>query len=253
MWIVRRSRITCAVMVSSSGLGKVRATASSAEPRHAVACTRPSSLARNKPICSVANRCWPLSRILSNTGAVSATELLMTCSTSAVAVCCSSASLVSLNSRSVLDRDHGLVGKGLQQRDLLVAEARRHRRDLPQSRADARPPDSIGANSDRCGSRSIDARRLHTVWDRRRRRQHVGELDRPAARECTLPDRRAARPARADRSRAWPTRARPWYAASADLIVAIHQVQADQVAVEQPLAARRGSCRTPAARRRSNR
>ena len=47
-----------------------------------------------------ANRRWQLSRILSNTGAVSATELLMTCSTSAVAVCCSSASCVSLNSRT---------------------------------------------------------------------------------------------------------------------------------------------------------
>ena len=47
-----------------------------------------------------ANRCWQLSRILSNTGAVSATELLITCSTSAVAVCCSSASLVSLNRRA---------------------------------------------------------------------------------------------------------------------------------------------------------
>ena len=41
-----------------------------------------------------------LSRIVSNTGAVSATELLMTCSISAVAVCCSSASFVSLNSRA---------------------------------------------------------------------------------------------------------------------------------------------------------
>ena len=36
----------------------------------------------------------------SNTGSVSATELLITCSTSAVAVCCSSASLVSLNRRT---------------------------------------------------------------------------------------------------------------------------------------------------------
>ena len=37
---------------------------------------------------------------LSNTGCVSASELLITCSTSAVAVCCSSASLVSLNRRA---------------------------------------------------------------------------------------------------------------------------------------------------------
>jgi len=39
-------------------------------------------------------------RILSNTGAASATELLITSSTSAVAVCCSSASRVSLNRRT---------------------------------------------------------------------------------------------------------------------------------------------------------
>ena len=47
-----------------------------------------------------ANSRSQLSRILSNTGCASATELLMTCSTSAVAVCCSSASLVSLNRRA---------------------------------------------------------------------------------------------------------------------------------------------------------
>ena len=41
-----------------------------------------------------------LSRILSNTGCVSATEPLITCSTSAVAVCCSSASVVSLSRRT---------------------------------------------------------------------------------------------------------------------------------------------------------
>ena len=47
-----------------------------------------------------ANSRSQLSRILSNTGWVSATELLMTCSTSAVAVCCSSASVVSLSRRT---------------------------------------------------------------------------------------------------------------------------------------------------------
>ncbi len=47
-----------------------------------------------------ANSRSQLSRILSNTGCVSATELLMTCSTSPVAVCCASASLVSLNRRA---------------------------------------------------------------------------------------------------------------------------------------------------------
>ena len=46
------------------------------------------------------NSRWQLSRIFSNTGCASATELLMTCSTSAVAVCRSSASCVSLNRRT---------------------------------------------------------------------------------------------------------------------------------------------------------
>ena len=50
--------------------------------------------------------------------AVSATELLITCSTSAVAVCCSSASFVSLKQARVLDRDHRLVGEGLEQLEL---------------------------------------------------------------------------------------------------------------------------------------
>src|SRR5687767_6292124 len=43
---------------------------------------------------------WQLSRILSNTGRVSSTELLMTSSTSAMAVWRSSASLVSLKRRA---------------------------------------------------------------------------------------------------------------------------------------------------------
>jgi hypothetical protein len=59
----------------------------------------PASLTRCRlNICAGNSRSqdW---RILSNTGPVSATELLMTPSTSAVAVCCSSASCVSLNNR----------------------------------------------------------------------------------------------------------------------------------------------------------
>ncbi len=49
----------------------------------------------------VPNRCSQLSRIFSKTGRASATELLMTCSTSALAVCCSSAAWVSSNSRAL--------------------------------------------------------------------------------------------------------------------------------------------------------
>jgi hypothetical protein len=46
------------------------------------------------------NRCAHRSRIFSNTGALSAIEPLITLSTSAVAVCCSSASWVSLKRRA---------------------------------------------------------------------------------------------------------------------------------------------------------
>ncbi len=59
-------------------------------------CSSTSSTSSSSP----PNRCLQLSRILSNTGLVSATELLMTCSTSAAAFCCCSDSCVSLNSRT---------------------------------------------------------------------------------------------------------------------------------------------------------
>ena len=62
------------------------------------------------------------SSIASNTGARSPGEELMTCNTSAVAVCCSSASRVSVNQPRVLHRDDRLRREVLQQRDLLVGE-----------------------------------------------------------------------------------------------------------------------------------
>ena len=66
---------------------------------------------------------------VSSTGCRSNGERLMTLSTSAVAVCCSSASLSSrvrclhlVEQPRVLDRDHRLVGEGGDQLDLLVGE-----------------------------------------------------------------------------------------------------------------------------------
>ena len=56
-----------------------------------------------------------LSRILSNTGLGSAIEPLITFSTSAVAVCCSSASLVSLNSRAFCSATPTLAGERREQ------------------------------------------------------------------------------------------------------------------------------------------
>ena len=68
-----------------------------------------------------------MSSIASNTGARSPGEELMTCNTSAVAVCCSNASRVSVNQPRILHRDDRLGGEVLQQRDLLVGK----RADLP--------------------------------------------------------------------------------------------------------------------------
>ena len=100
----RRSRIACSVTVPASGTGKIAAHAlDRARRRAADARQRAAAPGRRPGRCiswSPANRRSQLARILSNTGAVSATELLITCSTSAVAVCCSSASLVSLNRRA---------------------------------------------------------------------------------------------------------------------------------------------------------
>ena len=77
-----------------------------------------------------------------NTGSSSPGELEMTCSTSEVAVCCSSASVKLARARlhlveqpHVLDRDHRLVGEGGDQFDLLVGE-RPYRRALQDDDAD---------------------------------------------------------------------------------------------------------------------
>ena len=73
--------------------------------------------------CSVlANRRSQLSRILSKTGCVSATELLMTWSTSAGRRLLLERLLRLVEEARVLDRDDRLVGEGLEQRDLLVRE-----------------------------------------------------------------------------------------------------------------------------------
>src|SRR5215831_14857827 len=59
------------------------------------------------------------SSIASNTGVRSPGELLMTCNTSAVAVCCSRASRVSVIRACVFDRDDRLRREVFEQRDLL--------------------------------------------------------------------------------------------------------------------------------------
>ena len=66
-----------------------------------------------------------LSSIASNTGSRSPGELLMTFSTSAVAVCCSLGKIDSaqlIEQPRILDGDDGLGGEVLHQFDLLVGE-----------------------------------------------------------------------------------------------------------------------------------
>ena len=99
----RRSRIACSLAVPASGTGKmrrVRSIRSASGPRIAPSTSRSCSSTRKTISWLPANRRSQPARILSNTGAVSATELLIACSTSEVAICCSSASLVSLNRRT---------------------------------------------------------------------------------------------------------------------------------------------------------
>ena len=62
------------------------------------------------------------SSIASKTGARSPGERLITSKTSAVAVCCSSASRCLGHQPRILDRDHRLSGEALQQRDLGLGE-----------------------------------------------------------------------------------------------------------------------------------
>ena len=122
MWCMRRSRTTRPVTLSPSGrdvsqgfLGAWAAPGRQPAPsgrRRSCRCRFPR---RRTASCSS-------SRILSNTGAVSATDALITPSTSAVAVCCSSASLRVVEQPHVLDRDHGLVARRSRQHDLLVGE-----------------------------------------------------------------------------------------------------------------------------------
>ena len=73
-------------------------------------------------------------------------------STSALAVCCSSASLRLVEQPRVLDRDHRLVGKGLQQRDVLVVKACAAIRATPMHRRRHRGPRQH-RHDERCGGR----------------------------------------------------------------------------------------------------
>ncbi len=83
----------------------------SGNPCVATARTESSSYSCKLPVRAPQSAC-AFSRIASKTGARSPGEELMTCSTSAVAVCCSSASRVSVMQPRVLHRDDRLGGEG---------------------------------------------------------------------------------------------------------------------------------------------
>ena len=96
---------------------------------------------------------FELPAIASNTGCTSVGELAITFRISAVAVCRSSASLVSLNRRTFCDRDHRLVGEGLQQRDELVAESARAPRGRRATAPMTWPSEQHRHRQRRCASR----------------------------------------------------------------------------------------------------
>ena len=83
-----------------TGSGKLFASPSRFGPWYPARCTRPSSPTTVMPTKCPSKSRSQLSRILSNTGLVSAIELEMAPSTSPEAFCCSSASFVSLNRRT---------------------------------------------------------------------------------------------------------------------------------------------------------
>jgi hypothetical protein len=93
------------------------------------------------------------SNIARNTGSSSPVEVLMTCSTCDVAVCCSSASvssralLLGFEQPHVLDGDHRLVGESLQQLNVLVGE----RRDAVSGNHDCSHGGTVVQHGDREG------------------------------------------------------------------------------------------------------
>ena len=104
--VVGESRVAC-LMRGGRGADCSPSSRSACPPAHLAKADAPSPASHRTP------------------GARSPGEELMTCNTSAVAVCCSSASRVSVNEPRILHRDDRLCREVLQQRDLLV-EKRPH-------------------------------------------------------------------------------------------------------------------------------
>ena len=101
----------------------------------------------------LANRRWQLSRIVSKTGLRVGDRPLITRSTSAVAVCCSSASRVSLKRRTFSIAITAWSAKVLQQIDLALRDRAGLRPGQRRSRRSPHPPGAAGgADRLRCAS-----------------------------------------------------------------------------------------------------
>ena len=144
--------------------------------------TWPSSRTSDITTWSLPKSCWHALPIASNTGAASATELLMTLSTSAVAVCCSSASCVSLNSRTFSIAITAWSANDPQS-DLLVAEgARRMARQTPSAPM-PRLAQTSGSNNDALiPDRLVNALLVRTGSSMAR---PVGDVQHGLAERCT--------------------------------------------------------------------
>ena len=132
MWIARRSSATLAVMVwrpgvhgmASNKINKIWRKRCGRRPRDTSSSSRRKITPRLAP-----HRLVAVSMRLSKTSCSSNCERLMIFSTSAVAVCCSNASVRSFGALTqfveqprVLDGDDGLRGEVRDQLDLLVGE-----------------------------------------------------------------------------------------------------------------------------------
>ena len=137
----------------------------------------------------------------------------MTLSTSAVAVCCCSDSrqivgalLHLVEQPRVLDGDHGLVGEGLDQLDLLVGERLGPRRAPDADRADRARPPGASARPATCAAARRSRRDMRLIVRVRPDQSAYRDVDRLARssdagrRRCSRPDRQRMRSADLGRS-----------------------------------------------------
>ena len=176
---------------ASSGIGKRCAIRSLPASRRATArrCRSSSSSAKRDADRRVATDRAPLCRIASNTGCTSVGELLMTSQDLRGRGLLLQRLPGLVEQAHVLDRDHRLVGEGLEQRDLLLAE----RPGLPARRRSRRRRGLRAASARRASRRQTACGGACSARDRdrsARRREFDSHAARIAGRESS--SRRAA-------------------------------------------------------------